>query len=207
MTPGCNKGDHDHAHCYGKGGGMEGQAPWMRNKKKDNANATPVAAAATTSAVPPAPPPPAPVIAAAAADLSSLMQDLLFALIAEILNEIACAINLPFMTILDLGTTVTLVKEHRFFQTYSTEDPVDVLTANHGVLQTTGHGNCITWLTIGKWRLHICLSNCLHAPDVLLNLLSVSCMNAKGWDCELLHEYDVRTRIQRFTAWGYPCNG
>jgi len=39
-TPGCNKGDHDHAHCYGKGGGMEGQVPWMKNKKKDNMNIT-----------------------------------------------------------------------------------------------------------------------------------------------------------------------
>ncbi|KAG1741812.1 uncharacterized protein EDB91DRAFT_1052246 [Suillus paluster] len=26
-TVGCNKGDHDHVHCYAKGGGMEGQAP------------------------------------------------------------------------------------------------------------------------------------------------------------------------------------
>jgi hypothetical protein len=40
---------------------MEGQAPWMRNKKKD-ADSPPVAAAATTA------PAPAPVIAAAATE-------------------------------------------------------------------------------------------------------------------------------------------
>jgi len=140
---------------------------------------TPVTAAATTATTPPAP---APVIAAAAVDLSSLMQDLSFASIAEIPDEIACAINLPFMTILDSGTTVMLVKERCYFHTYSTADPINILTTNHGVLQTTGCGSCIAWLTIGKQCLHIHLSNCLHAPNALLNLLSVSCMNAKGWD-------------------------
>ncbi|KAG1858797.1 hypothetical protein DFJ58DRAFT_840380 [Suillus subalutaceus] len=136
-TPGCNKGDHDYTHCYGKGGGIEGQAPWMRNKKKDNTKA--VAAAATTAATTPAVPsaPSVPVIAAAIADLTSLMHDLSFASVTEI-PDVTCATNLPFSTILNSGTTVTLVKDHRFFHTYSTEEPVDVLTANHGVLQTTG---------------------------------------------------------------------
>jgi hypothetical protein len=179
-TPRCNKGDHDHAHCYQKGGGMEGQAPWMRNKKqKDEPKNTANVAAATTTTTPPAP---APVIAAVLADLSSLMQDLSFASITEIPDEIACATKLLFMTILDLGTTVTIVKDRWFFHTYSTENPVDVLTANHGILQTTGCGTCVAWFMIGGCRLRIRLSNCLHAPNALLNLLSVSCMNAKGWD-------------------------
>ncbi|KAG2737997.1 hypothetical protein P692DRAFT_20648054, partial [Suillus brevipes Sb2] len=179
-TPGCNKGDHDHAHCYQKGGGMEGQAPWMKPKKKDTPKETTTVAAAAAPA--PTPPAPAPVIAAAAADITSLMQDLSFASISELPEEIACAVNLPFTTILDSGTTVTLVKDRQFFHSYSTEDTVDVLTVNHGVLQTTGRGNCVAWLTIGQRHLRIRLSNCLHAPGALLNLLSVSCMNAKGWD-------------------------
>ncbi|KAG1821640.1 uncharacterized protein BJ212DRAFT_912320 [Suillus subaureus] len=33
-TPGCGRGDHAHDHCDAKGGGMEGQAPWQRKKKK-----------------------------------------------------------------------------------------------------------------------------------------------------------------------------
>lgn len=196
-TPGCNKGDHDHAHCYGKGGGMEGQAPWMRNRKREDAkDKTAVAAAATTVAPPTSSSVPAPVIAAAATDISSLMHDLSFASIAEIPDEVACAANLPFTTILDSGTTVTLVKDRRFFHTYSTEEPVSVLTANHGVLQTTGRGTCIAWFTIGQRRLRVRLANCLHAPGALLNLLSVSGMNAKGWDvnfrasmtCELAYK-------------------
>ncbi|KAG1777616.1 hypothetical protein EV702DRAFT_1196825 [Suillus placidus] len=116
-TPGCNKGDHDHAHCYAKGGGMEGQAPWMRGKKKDDAKETTAVAAAAMTATAPSPAPPAPVIATAAADLSSFMQDLSFASITELPNEIACAANLPFATILDSGTTITLVKDRHFFHT------------------------------------------------------------------------------------------
>jgi hypothetical protein len=78
-TPGCNKGDHDQAHCYRKGGGMEGQVPWMRPKKTDGSGksdtAVTVAAAATPAPANPSAPP-VPVIAAAAASLHSLTQDL-----------------------------------------------------------------------------------------------------------------------------------
>ncbi|KAG2150769.1 hypothetical protein DEU56DRAFT_697020, partial [Suillus clintonianus] len=128
--PGCNKGDHDHEHCYGKGGGMEGQAPWMRNKKKETAAVT-VAAPSST-----------PVIAAVvtAESLSSLYTDVSFASIAQLPDEVSCAISLPFATILDSGTTVTLVKDRRFFHTYSTAETVPVHTANHGILETTGRG-------------------------------------------------------------------
>jgi hypothetical protein len=101
----------------------------MKNKKKDNTNVMPVTAAATTATTPPAP---APVIAAAAADLSSLMQDLSFTSIVEIPDEIACAVNLPFTTILDSGTTVMLIKERHYFHTYSTADHVVETTTQQG---------------------------------------------------------------------------
>ena len=172
-TPGCNKGDHDHEHCYSKGGGMEGQAPWMRNKKKD-------VPAVATIALTPVPPTVSP------SDVASLLDDMSFASITELPDtssaEVACVLPHSFSTILDSGVTVTLVKDRRFFHTYSTTDVVRVCTANHGVLQTSGRGSCIGWLTIGERRVRIRLSNCLHAPEALLNLLSVSCMNAKGWD-------------------------
>jgi hypothetical protein len=127
--------------------------------------------AATTTTMPPASL--APVIAAISANLSSLMQDLSFASITEIPDKIACATELLFMTILDSGTTMTLVKDCWFFHTYSTENPVNILTANHGILQTTGHGTCVAWFTIGGCWLCIHLSNCLHVPNALPNLLSV----------------------------------
>lgn len=192
-TPGCNKGDHDHEHCYGKGGGMEGQAPWMRTKRKEHTKET--AAAVIT---PPAPTPSVPAVAAAVtpAALSSLYDDVSFASIEGVPDDVSCSVSLPFATILDSGTTVTLVKDRSFFHTYSTAESTPVHTANHGILETTGRGTCVGWLTIGKRRLRLRLSNCLHAPNAMLNLLSVSSMNAKGWDvsfranmtCELTYK-------------------
>ena len=55
----CGKRSHDAAHCYAKGGGMEGQGPKSKAKK---AKAELAAAAVTTTTTPPAPdpgPPPA----------------------------------------------------------------------------------------------------------------------------------------------------
>ncbi|KAG2030849.1 hypothetical protein BDR03DRAFT_986822 [Suillus americanus] len=177
-------GDHDHDHCYGKGGRMEGQAPWMRNKKEKTEKETTAAAIAAV---------------VASADLASLYTNVCFASIAEVADEVSCVVSLPFSTILDLGTTVTLVKDRRFFHMYSMEESVPVHTANHGVLETMGRGTCVGWLTIGKHHLHVRLSNCLHVLNTMLNLLSVSCMNAKGWDvnfrlnmtCELGYKGDL----------------
>ncbi|KAG2153397.1 hypothetical protein DEU56DRAFT_751978 [Suillus clintonianus] len=75
MTPGCNKGDHDHAHCYGKGGGMEGQAPWQKKKREGV-----VTAAAAVTPPPPVsiPAPRAPMVmtaVAAATNTSSYYPD------------------------------------------------------------------------------------------------------------------------------------
>ncbi|KAG2130432.1 uncharacterized protein EDB93DRAFT_1255917 [Suillus bovinus] len=131
--PGCHKGNHDHAHCYGKGGGMEGQAPWLKNKRRETA----VAAAATTSAPTPTPAPAAPAIAAAVTGLSSLMADMSFTSVSEIVDDVSCLTSLPFSTILDSGMTVTLVKDKRLFHTYTMEVLVPVRTANHGTLETT----------------------------------------------------------------------
>ncbi|KAG1749322.1 hypothetical protein EDB19DRAFT_1904833 [Suillus lakei] len=113
------------------GGGMEGQVPWMHNKKKDSTEKKGTAIAVAATPIVPATAPVASVIAAVATDLQSLMQDLSFTLITELLDEIACTTTLLFTTILNSGTTVTLVKDCCFFHTYSTEDPVNVLIANH----------------------------------------------------------------------------
>jgi hypothetical protein len=127
---------------------MEGQAPWMKNKKKEKDVA---AAVMTTTSTAPAPAP-APAIAAVVmqADLTSLYNDVSFTSITEVVNDVSCSISLPFSTILNSGTTVTLVKDRRSFHTYSTEDTVPVHTTNYGVLDTTRWGMCIAWMTIGK---------------------------------------------------------
>jgi hypothetical protein len=178
----CNKGDHDHAHCYKKGGGMEGQAPWQKKMSEPEtvavATTAPVLpAASTASAVT------SPQITAVVASLASLYNNVSFASIAEIPNHaVTCALPLPFSVILDSGTTVTLVKDHKLFHTYSTEDPVSIKTINHSVIQTVGCGIYVAWLTIGGQWMRLRMSNCLHSPDALLNLISVSSMNMKGWD-------------------------
>ncbi|KIK96478.1 hypothetical protein PAXRUDRAFT_138349 [Paxillus rubicundulus Ve08.2h10] len=51
MTPVCAsncRGDHDQSHCFSPGGGMEGQAPWQKKRKKDN---TPTSSGASTPTV------------------------------------------------------------------------------------------------------------------------------------------------------------
>lgn len=53
-TPGCERGDHDHDHCYAKGGRMEGQAPWQRKKKKKSTGTHAAASATSVSATIPA---------------------------------------------------------------------------------------------------------------------------------------------------------
>lgn len=188
-TVGCNKGDHDHAHCYAKGGGMAGQAPWMKGKDKEKKTET-----ATAAVIPPPAPaataPPATTITAFAGTLNaadSFLADLSCASIVEEpdvdTTVLSCIVAAGFNTILDSGTTTTLIQDRSYFWSYSTADAVTVRTANHGSLGTSGRGDCVALLTIGGNRHRVRLSNCLHAPSAMLNLLSVGWMLSKGWDC------------------------
>ncbi|KAG2121966.1 hypothetical protein DEU56DRAFT_760486 [Suillus clintonianus] len=196
-TVGCNQGDHDHAHCYAKGGGMEGQAPWMKNKDKWREMATAVVAPlpVATPAIPATSS--SSTIAAFAgteAAAQTFLADLSCASITELADPggtltaaemaaISCVVAAGFNTILDSGTTTTLIQDHSYFWTYSTADAVTVRTANHGSLTTSGRGDCVAILTIGGRKHCVWLSNCLHAPSAMLNLLSVGWMLGKGWDC------------------------
>jgi hypothetical protein len=188
-TVGCNKGDHDHAHCYAKGGGMEGQAPWMKNKKKETAAAV-IAPSAPAPTPTPTIPPSSTVIAAFTGTGSaarSFLADLSCASIVDLdaadTTTLSHLVAARFNTILDSGTTTTLIRDQSYFWSYSTADAVTVRTANHGSLSTSGRGDCIAVLTIGNTRHRVRLSNCLHAPTAMLNLLSVGWMLNKGWDC------------------------
>jgi hypothetical protein len=46
-----------------------------------------------------------------------------------------------------------------------------------------GRGECVADLTIDGKTHHLRLSNCLHAPGALINLLSVGHMVKRGWAC------------------------
>ncbi|KAG1852549.1 hypothetical protein F4604DRAFT_1933704 [Suillus subluteus] len=141
----CNKGDHDHAHCYTKGGGMEGQAPWMKGKKKEKEKETTIATvitppASTSTTLPLV----IAVFASTEAAADSYFTNLSCASIAEIVEDrpnmppnpdtavLSCLIAAGFNTILDSGTTMTLICNHSYFWSYSTADIVTVCTANYG---------------------------------------------------------------------------
>ncbi|KAG2034841.1 hypothetical protein BDR03DRAFT_1013015 [Suillus americanus] len=171
---------------------MEGQVPWISNKKPEQKK-DPTITAAATPAPPPPSPPPMYVIAAVIIDLASLMQDLSFASITEILDEIACATKLPFTTILYSGTTIILVKDCRFLHTYTTKDPVNVLTANHGILQTIGHRTCISWFTIGQYhfrKLYVIEFNFIlftPSPSVITPILELTAFMNVPFSLDLWH--------------------
>ena len=178
LTPGCGRGDHDHEHCYREGGGMAGQAPWQ--KKKKGASESTAAAAAE-----PLPPPSsAPALPAGSSAVAALafMGDLSCVTIEESPDPVL-NVSRVLSTILDSGTTSTLIADRSFFWSYSSQNAVTVRTANQGSLPTAGRGDCVAWLSLGGRRHRVRLSNCLHAPGAMFNLLSVGWMLSKGWEC------------------------
>ncbi|KAG2122465.1 uncharacterized protein EDB93DRAFT_1259257 [Suillus bovinus] len=128
-TVGCNKGDHDHGHCYVKGGGMEGQAPWMKNKRRDKEKetaATAVVTSPTANNTPPTLPPSMAIAAFTGTEAAALMflTDLSCASITETVgdpNTVTALANLiteGFNTILDLGMTTTLIQSFASLRRY-----------------------------------------------------------------------------------------
>jgi hypothetical protein len=104
-------------------------------------------------------------------------QDLSLAMIEALPNEssptaenLTCIAQQTLSSILDSGTTSTLVMDHSLFWTFLEDTSVTVTTANHGKLMTSGRGECIADLTINSKTHHIHLSNCLHAPGALVIL-------------------------------------
>lgn len=170
---------------------MEGKAPWShnRNGKKAPASKKELAAASTES--PPSYSPAANNTPPSMSDPNTSHRcELSFAMIEELTpkslptaENLACITQHIFSTILDSGTTSTLITDRSNFWTYSTDSSVMVTTANHGKLLTSGRGDCVAELTINSQVLKIRLSNCLHAPGALVNLLSVGQMLRKGWEC------------------------
>jgi hypothetical protein len=164
----------------------------MKGKKKDKEKES-AAVAITSPASAPAPVthPPSTVIAALSgteAAAESYLMDLSCASIIEVPNTpchmetavLSCIITAGFNTILNSGTTTTLVQDCSYFWSYSTADAITVCTMNHSSLSTSGHGDCVAMLMIGGNKHHIQLSNCLHAPSAMLNLMSVGWILSKG---------------------------
>jgi len=193
LTTGYGHGDHNKDHCFREGGGMAGQAPWQK-RKKETAVVAANASAPTSSPSSNQPQVPiAALITHSTEPTANHRRDLSCAIIEElpndsfVISDISAQAN-ALSTILDSGTTSMLICDHAMFWTYSTQDPVIVKTANHGSLPTSGHSDCVAWLKIGGAHHRVRLSNCLHAPGAMLNLLSVGWMLAKGWECNFCGE-------------------
>lgn len=130
---------HDLDHCMQPGGGMEGKAPWRGEcgserggKRKD------IAAAATESKATPAPPPSSTETTALATSNMPHSWNWSCAVLKELANELmpkdedmACIASQLMSTILDSGTTSTLITDRSYFWTYNTNAKVTVETANH----------------------------------------------------------------------------
>ncbi|KAG6830493.1 hypothetical protein H0H87_007850 [Tephrocybe sp. NHM501043] len=89
--------------------------------------------------------------------------------LASILNQ--------FNAILDSGCTTHIIHDHKWFWTYHPELAVPIGTANCGqVLETKACGKVRFHVHIDGKTIIICLPDCLHAPDMPINLLSISLM-------------------------------
>jgi hypothetical protein len=115
---------------------MAGQAPWQKkNKKKKETAAVATSTPPTPSTTSLVSPPP---IAAYAMHVRDLSCASIEELLDEVLDDDVSANAQALSTILDSGTTSTLISDQAMFWTYSTQDPVVVKTANHGSLHTSG---------------------------------------------------------------------
>lgn len=180
---------HDLEHSLQQGGGMESKAPWGRNNSGKKGQKKEITATADSNS--PAPPTtPSTTSTTMSSSTPTCECKLSCAVIEECeddtfpsAEDIACIAEQSLSTILDSGTTSTLIMAHEYFWTYSNDSRVMVKTANHGKLPTMGRSDCVADLMINGQVSHLRLTDCLHAPGALVNLLSVGRMLKKGWCC------------------------
>ncbi|KIM61327.1 hypothetical protein SCLCIDRAFT_122298, partial [Scleroderma citrinum Foug A] len=200
----CGAGSHDCMHCFKPGGGMAGQQPahwkpfWCsKTGASDSLGApasglssstlqqSPLVAAAVVTAVPTS-------SVSSQGAWSTQEYDLSCASVAELDDTngccpsddiLACLSVWSYSSLLDSGTSHTLVHDRTHFHSYVADNSACVKTANHGRLPMLGSGDCMALLPVGHDKFSVCFSGCLHAPSAMLNLLSIGSMVAKGWEC------------------------
>ena len=77
---------------------------------------------------------------------------------------------------LDSACTNHIIRDRNAFHTYNVAGAVPVKTANCGLLTTLAIRDVKIKLRIGDKSIVWTLRNCLHAPDVPINLISVSAL-------------------------------
>jgi hypothetical protein len=99
--------------------------------------------------------------------------------ISEVLLEQSFAlssISQEYNSALDSACTNHIFHDRNLFHTYDTSGAVPVKTANCGFLTTLAIGDVKIKLTIGDRTVTWTLTNCLHAPSVPINLISVGAL-------------------------------
>jgi hypothetical protein len=81
-----------------------------------------------------------------------------------------------FNTALDSACTNHIICDRTLFQMYDTNGAIPVKTANCGFLTTLAIGDVKFHIVIKGQTVIWTLKNCLHAPDVPINLISVSAL-------------------------------
>jgi hypothetical protein len=82
-----------------------------------------------------------------------------------------------FNSCLDLGCMDHIITDCRLFQTYDTSGAVEIGTTNCGSLSAKASGDVSFRVPFQDRFIIFTLRGCLHAPDALLHLLSVSALN------------------------------
>ena len=77
------------------------------------------------------------------------------------------------------------------FWTYDPGLATLVGTANCGTLTMLAHGEVHFWVVLGGSECTVCIWDCLHAPDIPINLLSVGAMQEK--QLEVIFDHTVTT--------------
>ena len=84
-------------------------------------------------------------------------------------------------TVLDSGSTHHIFRDRSAFRTYDTAKELSVTTANCGSLVAMGMGTVTMAIHLAGRTVELTLQNCLHAPDVPVNLFSVGELQENGF--------------------------
>ncbi|RDB27573.1 Retrovirus-related Pol polyprotein from transposon TNT 1-94 [Hypsizygus marmoreus] len=93
---------------------------------------------------------------------------------------VLASLSSRFNAILDSGCTTHIFQDRQLFWTYNTALATPVGTANCGVLRTLARGEVRFRVLVDGQPLVIRMQDCLHAPDVPINLLSVGAMTERN---------------------------
>ena len=108
------------------------------------------------------------------------------ALSPELSNALALIATSPnskagLNTVLDSGSTHHIFRDRSAFCTYEARKELSVKTANCGSLVAMGMGTVTMIICLAGRKIELMLQNCLHAPDVPINLFSVGDLQENGF--------------------------